>query len=138
MFMAPELLILVGIQRRSRDFSDTEISELTRVQQLLTAAFTFRHRLDETVAEVLAADAAERRVTGGSAGIYTRYVPSRREAEVLTLATAGWTNRRIANRLGITERTVRKHLTNVYEKSATSNRAAAAAWWQQRRDMMDC
>ncbi len=53
---------------------------------------------------------------------------------MLTLAAAGWTNVRIARRLGITERTVRKHLSSVYEQSGRRGRAAAAAWWAELRD----
>ena len=129
----PELLIMIGLQRSHRDFSEAEMADLTRIQQVLAAAFTFRHRLDEMVKSLSTGSAA-----GQAEGRWTPptdadYAPTRREAEILTLAAAGWTNRRIAHRLGITERTVRKHLTNVYEKSATFNRAAAAVWWQRRQ-----
>lgn len=129
----PELLILIGLQRHHRDFTEAEIAALTRIQQVLAAAFTFRHRLDEMVRSYSADSAAEQEAGRLLATADADYAPSRREAEILTLAGAGWTNRRIAHRLGITERTVRKHLTNVYEKSATFNRAAAAVWWHRRQ-----
>jgi len=45
------------------------------------------------------------------------------------LVARGWTSVHIGTVLGITERTVRKHLTNINEKLGVSNRAAAAAAW---------
>ena len=54
-----------------------------------------------------------------------------REAQVVALVSRGWTNRRIGHILGITERTVRKHLENVNAKLGVSNQAAAATRWVQ-------
>jgi DNA-binding CsgD family transcriptional regulator len=48
-----------------------------------------------------------------------------RQRELLALVAAGWTNRRIARHLGITEGTVRSHLENVFERLQVSSRAAA-------------
>ena len=50
---------------------------------------------------------------------------------MLSLAAQGWTNRQIDRRLGITERTVRKHLEAVNDKAGVRGRAAAAVWWRQ-------
>jgi DNA-binding NarL/FixJ family response regulator len=52
-----------------------------------------------------------------------------REAEVLALVAAGWTSHKVGRVLAISERTVRKHLGNVYEKLGVSGRTSAAAWW---------
>ena len=52
-----------------------------------------------------------------------------READVVSLVSRGWTNQHIGRTLGITERTVRKHLSNAFEKLHVSSRAAAAATW---------
>ena len=41
-----------------------------------------------------------------------------REREVLVLVAAGLANKQIARKLGITERTVKAHLTNVFSASA--------------------
>jgi DNA-binding NarL/FixJ family response regulator len=56
-----------------------------------------------------------------------------REQEVLNLAAEGWTNRRIAQELFISERTVRFHLTHAYDKLGVSNRAEAIHWVLVRR-----
>ena len=51
-----------------------------------------------------------------------------RELEVLRLVTAGGTNKAIAAELGLSERTVERHLSNVYDKLGVSSRAAATAF----------
>jgi DNA-binding CsgD family transcriptional regulator len=53
---------------------------------------------------------------------------SPREAEVLRLVAVGKSNREIAQELTISESTVAKHLTSIFNKTATGNRAAAAAF----------
>jgi DNA-binding CsgD family transcriptional regulator len=55
-----------------------------------------------------------------------------RETQVLSMVAAGHTNRRIGHRLGLSERTVRKHLENINDKLGTVNRAAAVDRWRGR------
>jgi NarL family two-component system response regulator YdfI len=50
-----------------------------------------------------------------------------RELEVLTAVARGDRNKEIARRLGVTERTVKAHLTNVYNKLGVDSRAAAVS-----------
>jgi DNA-binding CsgD family transcriptional regulator len=50
-----------------------------------------------------------------------------REAEVLNWLTAGKTNRDIAEILGISPRTVNKHLERIFVKLGVETRSAAAA-----------
>jgi NarL family two-component system response regulator YdfI len=52
---------------------------------------------------------------------------SPRELEVLQGAAAGERNKEIAYRLGISSRTVKAHLTSVYNKLGVDSRAAAIA-----------
>lgn len=49
----------------------------------------------------------------------------RRQREVVELATNGVTNKAIARRLGISEQTVKHHLTVVYIKLGVTNRLTA-------------
>lgn len=53
---------------------------------------------------------------------------SRRESEVLTLVAAGKTNRAIATELFITEKTVARHVSNIFMKLGLSSRAEATAY----------
>ncbi|MBW3579241.1 MAG: helix-turn-helix transcriptional regulator [Actinobacteria bacterium] len=51
-----------------------------------------------------------------------------REAEILALVAEGITNRQVADRLVISEKTVARHLANIYLKLDVATRTAAAAW----------
>jgi DNA-binding CsgD family transcriptional regulator len=50
-----------------------------------------------------------------------------REREVLSFVAAGDTNRQIATALGISEHTVARHLSNVFDKLGVTSRTAASA-----------
>ena len=66
---------------------------------------------------------------GGPAGATTLPAGlSAREAEVLGLVAAGLTNRAIAETLTISERTVDRHVSNIFTKLDVSTRAAATAY----------
>ena len=56
-----------------------------------------------------------------------------REAEVLKALVSGARSSQIAAQLGITERTVKSHLANIYQKLGVDSRAAAVALAMQRR-----
>jgi DNA-binding NarL/FixJ family response regulator len=51
-----------------------------------------------------------------------------REAEVLELVRTGLANKQIARRLGISERTVKAHLTSVFQRIGVADRTQAAIW----------
>jgi len=51
-----------------------------------------------------------------------------RETEVLVLVREGLSNKQIARRLGITERTVKAHLTSVFARIGVVDRTQAALW----------
>ena len=53
---------------------------------------------------------------------------SRRESEVLILVAAGKTNRAIAAELFISEKTVARHVSNIFTRLGLSSRAAATAY----------
>jgi DNA-binding NarL/FixJ family response regulator len=64
---------------------------------------------------------------------------SPREQEVLSLAALGLTNKEIAYRLGLSERTVQFHLNSVFNKTGTNSRTEAVAlalrhaWLKERK-----
>jgi DNA-binding CsgD family transcriptional regulator/tetratricopeptide (TPR) repeat protein len=53
---------------------------------------------------------------------------SEREVQVLRLLAAGKTNRAIADDLFISEKTVARHVSNIFDKLGVSNRTGATAW----------
>jgi DNA-binding NarL/FixJ family response regulator len=54
-----------------------------------------------------------------------------REREVLALVGAGLQNKQIAQRLGISEKTVKAHLTSVFRQLGVFDRTQAALWAQR-------
>ena len=51
-----------------------------------------------------------------------------REVEILQLVAQGLSNAELADRLWVSEQTVKFHLSNVYRKIGVQNRTAAARW----------
>ncbi|MAT42617.1 MAG: DNA-binding response regulator [Anaerolineaceae bacterium] len=79
------------------------------------------------------------RVDSGPNGITQREGPplSERELEVLQAVAKGERSKEIAFHLGITERTVKAHLSNIYAKFGVDSRAAAIAIASQRGLLKD-
>jgi len=57
---------------------------------------------------------------------------SDREREVLLLVADGLANKQIARRLGISEKTVKAHLTSVFRQIGVTDRTQAALWAERR------
>ena len=60
---------------------------------------------------------------------------SERETQVLRLIAAGKTNRDIGEELFISEKTVARHVSNIFDKLGVSSRAAATAWAYQHHQV---
>jgi DNA-binding CsgD family transcriptional regulator len=113
-YESARLRISVGLALRElgdRDTAQLEFDAARRVLQTLGAAPDLA-RLDALIGAAVA------RPGGLSA----------REAEVLRLLVAGRTNRAIAEDLGISERTVERHVSNIFAKLDVSSRSAATAY----------
>jgi DNA-binding NarL/FixJ family response regulator len=67
-------------------------------------------------------------LTTGTTAARTSSVLTAREVEVLRLVAAGKTNREVAGQLFLSEKTVARHLSNIYAKLDISSRAAATAY----------
>jgi DNA-binding NarL/FixJ family response regulator len=59
---------------------------------------------------------------------------SPRERDVLRLVAEGLPNKQIARKLGITDRTVKAHLTNVFQRLGVTDRTQAAIWAHEHLD----
>ncbi|HSV25778.1 MAG TPA: response regulator transcription factor [Xanthobacteraceae bacterium] len=57
-----------------------------------------------------------------------------REEEILSLVSSGMTNKEIANRLNLTERTVKHHMTSIMRKSNVRNRVEAMLKFRRNAD----
>lgn len=60
-----------------------------------------------------------------------------REREVLGLVVAGMANKQIARRLGISEKTVKGHLTNLFQRIGVADRTQAALWAERTGALRD-
>lgn len=106
---AGELLRGWAVVRSGRDFSDDQMSLARQVQPLLVVLDRM-HAPDPTPGGTEAAD---------------RYRLTLRELDVLRLLGTGCTARQIASGLRISERTVHKHLENLYAKLDCRDRLGA-------------
>jgi DNA-binding NarL/FixJ family response regulator len=77
---------------------------------------------------------ARQLITARAGGGQARDALTARELEVLELVRQGLANKQIARRLGISERTVKSHLTSVFSAIGVADRTSAALWAQRRRE----
>jgi DNA-binding NarL/FixJ family response regulator len=94
-------------------------SEPADVVRAIRAAADGNAPIDPRVARALLPSAT---VQDGSAGL------SAREREVLGLVAKGMANKQVARALGISERTVKVHLGNVFRHIGVADRTSAALW----------
>ena len=78
--------------------------------------------------DIAALDAIEPR-----AGYARPHGLSPRELEVLRLVATGKTNKAIARELHLSEKTVDRHVSNIFGKTNVASRAAATAYAYQQR-----
>jgi DNA-binding NarL/FixJ family response regulator len=98
---------------------DAEPDELLRA---IRAAAHGESPLSPRAARALVSAHRERRPAEGL---------SARELEVLKLVATGLSNKQIAHRLGIAEKTVKVHLTKVFREISVFDRTQAALWAQR-------
>lgn len=105
--------------------------ETAEVYEWMSLAHRGLGHTDAAAADAATADAIYAQLGVEPAGICGAPSPgglTRREREVLTLIAAGATNRQVAQQLHLSEKTVSRHLANIYAKAGVSSRTAAVAW----------
>jgi DNA-binding CsgD family transcriptional regulator len=112
---AARVRVLIGLAYRALGDRDTAAMELD------AARWVFREL--GAMPDVVRVEALVREAVPRAAGGLTA-----REVEVLRLVAAGKTNRAIAADLFLSERTVDRHVSNIYAKLGLSSRSAAAAF----------
>jgi DNA-binding NarL/FixJ family response regulator len=110
-----ELMAAASRALGDRDTADLELGAARRAYERLGAS-----------ADVARLDALARPAKSASKSPLTT-----REREVLALVATGKTNRAIADALGLSEKTVARHLSNIFTKLDLSSRAAATAYAYQ-------
>ncbi|GAB3879496.1 hypothetical protein GCM10028802_21930 [Terrabacter terrigena] len=127
--VAPSGFAFLGLHRDRRDFTDDDLDALALVQSIIAPALALNARLNEATSRLRALALEDGSGLLGHEQL-TSLTP--REEQVLALAAGGLTSGAIAHRLGLSERTVRKHLSAVYAKTGLRGRAAATAWWAKQ------
>jgi DNA-binding NarL/FixJ family response regulator len=107
--------VLIGLACRELGDEDTAAMELSSARRALVEL--------GAVPEVSRFDALTARPEAETAGGLTG-----REVEVIELVAAGKTNRQIAEQLFISEKTVARHVSNIFTKLSVSSRSAATAY----------
>jgi DNA-binding CsgD family transcriptional regulator len=114
-------VLAIALSRCSRDYSDAERDFANRARPFLIQAYL----------NAIAFESARARDPGD---LVTPLVESltavgvtRREAQVLRLVAVGRSNHHIAAELGISDRTVGKHLEHCFRKLGVCDRSTAAA-----------
>ncbi|MBY8886949.1 helix-turn-helix transcriptional regulator [Streptomyces sp. PTM05] len=105
------------VNRSARDFDDAD----------LAAAALLRSRLSHALTRLSTEPDPPTAPRGAGDGITPR------EAAVLDLLARGLTDRQISHRLGVSPRTVDKHLEHAYPKLGAHGRVEAATRWLHRR-----
>jgi DNA-binding NarL/FixJ family response regulator len=112
----------VLIARACRDLGDAESADV----ELDAATWAFRQL--GALADLARLDREAALPSERVAGHLTA-----REVEILRLVAAGNTNRAIAGELIISEKTVARHVSNIFTKIGVSSRAAATAFAYEHR-----
>jgi DNA-binding CsgD family transcriptional regulator len=115
-------LVSFVLNRAGRDFGDEEIVILDRLRGWLAAMYRNAVAL-QRAAEMFRRLQEMSCAASGGAGIDGL---TRREGEVLAWVAAGKSDRQIAAIVGVSPRTVQKHLEHIYVKLGVENRTAAA------------
>jgi len=124
-------LMIHGLRAGARGFLLKDTGRQTLFHTIRAAARGEMLLQPEIMKRVMAHTGADQPTEGqGEAG--AQGTLSERELEVLAAVARGDRNKEIALQLGITERTVKAHLTNVYNKLGVDSRAAAVSVALQR------
>ena len=118
----PDRFLLLSAWRDDRDFTDADLDRLERFRATLSAGLEFRRAI--VAMEVLAAGV-------GFGRDPDRLTP--RQRQVAALVELGLTNRQIGGRLGLTERTVRKHVADLFVALGCDSRTLIAVRWREAR-----
>ena len=113
----------IALSRADRDFSDAERDLLADARPFLIQSYRNAIRFTDVLRNPAAIDSPRR-------GRLMDLGLTGRQADVLLLVATGASERTIAERLGISHRTVQKHLERCYRQLGVSSRsqAAAVAW----------
>jgi NarL family two-component system response regulator YdfI len=116
-------LMIRGLQAGARGYLLKDASREHLLDTIIAAAKGETLLKPEILARVLAAQSQPK----PAASSPVDFTLTERELEVLHAAARGERNKEIGYKLGITERTVKAHLTSIYQKFGVDSKASAVA-----------
>jgi two-component system, NarL family, response regulator YdfI len=122
-----DALMLRGLQAGARGYLLKDTSRETLLDAIRTAARGETLLQPEVLSRLLARTSGARGAGGPPDSVAGSAVLTQREQEVLEAVARGERSKEIAAHLGISERTVKTHLSSIYAKLEVDSRAAAAA-----------
>lgn len=126
---SPESMLLLSLWRAGRDYTAVEMEALEAFRAVLAAALAFRAAVEAArlpLAISALADPGARDGECREQGL----ILTARQRQVAALVEAGLTNEQIGRRLGITSRTVRKHLEDLFIRTGACSRTQVATRWR--------
>jgi DNA-binding CsgD family transcriptional regulator len=121
----PTRLLGAALSRRDRDFSDRERELLNQARPFLVQAY--RNAIEHTAVQTELRRRPPAIDPPSDLSPLLRWGLTPRECEVLGWVATGRSDLEVAGELGLSERTVQKHLQHVYRKLGVRHRARAAA-----------
>lgn len=122
-------LMLRGLQAGARGYLLKDTDRVALFDTIRAAARGETLLKPEIMARVLSLAGDTRQILKGNQSIIEL---TEREQEVLEAVARGERSKEVALHLGISERTVKAHLANIYEKLAVDSRAAAISVAMQK------
>jgi DNA-binding CsgD family transcriptional regulator len=113
-------VLAIALSRGARDYSDAELDFANEARPYLIQSY-----LNALAYTSVRADRMGEAILGALDSLTTEGL-TRREAEVLCLVALGRSNQHIAAELGISDRTVGKHLEHGFRKLGVGDRSTAA------------
>jgi DNA-binding NarL/FixJ family response regulator len=121
----PDRVLAIVMHREDREFDDAERDFLNLARPFLIQAYT----------NAVAYTALKRQSGDALAEMLRGHGLTARQAEVVRLVALGGSNRDVAMQLGLSDRTVQKHLEHAFRALGVQTRSAAAARaWQLAAD----
>lgn len=123
-------LMIRGLQAGARGFLLKDTGRQALFHTIRAAARGETLLQPDVIARVLAHTGQAAQPPASAAA--EKGVLTERELAVLTAVASGATSKEIALQLSVTERTIKAHLTNIYNKLGVDSRAAAVSVGQQQ------
>jgi DNA-binding CsgD family transcriptional regulator len=126
---SPQSMLLLSLWRAGGDFTAVEMEALEVFRSVFAAALAFRAAVEAARLPLALSALAGVGARGESASDGLMPLTAR-QRQVAALVEIGLTNEQIARRLGITSRTVRKHLEDLFRRTGTCSRTQLATRWR--------